>query len=87
MQLSAYNKGAAAGNKFGGSGLAKDFFIYTVDWSSDKISWKINGYEVASATNNINEPLFIMLSAGLNKDADNLPAAMQVDWVRCYEKA
>ena len=87
MQLSAYNKGAAAGNKFGGSGLAKDFFIYTVDWSSDKISWKINGYEVASTTNNINEPLFIMLSAGLNKDADNLPAAMQVDWVRCYEKA
>ena len=87
MQLSAYNKGAAVGNKFGGSGLAKDFFIYTIDWNADKIVWKINGYEVASAKNNINEPLFIMLSAGLNKDADNLPAAMQIDWVRCYEKA
>ena len=87
MQLSAYNKGAAVGNKFGGSGLAKDFFIYTIDWNADKIIWKINGYEVASAKNNINEPLFIMLSAGLNKDADNLPAAMQIDWVRCYEKA
>ncbi|MBQ4230448.1 MAG: glycoside hydrolase family 16 protein, partial [Salinivirgaceae bacterium] len=87
MQLSAYNKGAAAGNKFGGSGLAKDFFIYTVDWDASKITWKINGYEVASASNNINEPLFIMLSAGLNQAADNLPAAMQIDWVRCYEKA
>ena len=87
MQLSAYNKGAAVGNKFGGSGLAKDFFIYTIDWNADKIVWKINGYEVASAKNNINEPLFIMLSAGLNKDADNLPVAMQIDWVRCYEKA
>lgn len=87
MQLSAYNKGAAAGNKFGGSGLAKDFFIYTIDWDANTITWKINGYVVATAKNNINEPLFIMLSAGLNKDADNLPAAMQVDWVRCYEKA
>lgn len=87
MQLSAYNKGAAAGNKFGGSGLAKDFFIYTVDWDASKITWKINGYEVASTSNNINEPLFIMLSAGLNQVADNLPAAMQIDWVRCYEKA
>ncbi len=87
MQLSAYNKGAAAGNKFGGSGLAKDFFIYTIDWDASKITWKINGYEVASTSNNINEPLFIMLSAGLNQAADNLPAAMQIDWVRCYEKA
>lgn len=87
MQLSAYNGGKAAGNKFGGSGLAKDFFIYTVDWDASKITWKINGYEVASTSNNINEPLFIMLSAGLNQAADNLPAAMQIDWVRCYEKA
>ena len=87
MQLSAYSNGKATGNKFGGSGLAKDFFIYTIDWDANKISWKINGYEVASTSNNINEPLFIMLSAGLNQDADNLPAAMQVDWVRCYEKA
>ena len=87
MQLSAYSNGKATGNKFGGSGLAKDFFIYTIDWDANKISWKINGYEVASTSNNINEPLFFMLSAGLNKDADNLPAAMQVDWVRCDEKA
>ena len=87
MQLSAYNKGVAAGNKFGGSGLAKDFFIYTVDWDANTITWKINNYVVATAPNNIQEPLFLMLSAGLTNNADNLPAAMQVDWVRCYEKA
>ena len=87
MQLSAYNKGVAAGNKFGGSGLAKDFFIYTVDWDANTITWKINNYVVATAPNNIQEPLCLMLSAGLTNNADNLPAAMQVDWVRCYEKA
>ena len=87
MQLSAYNKGVAAGNKFGGSGLAKDFFIYSVDWDANTITWKINNYVVATAPNNIQEPLFLMLSAGLTNNADNLPAAMQVDWVRCYEKA
>lgn len=87
MQVSAYNKGAAAGNKFGGSGLAKDFFIYTVDWDANTITWKINGYTVATAPNNIQEPLFLMLSAGLTKDADALPSSMEIDWVRCYEKA
>lgn len=87
MQVSAYNKGVAAGNKFGGSGLAKDFFIYTVDWDANTITWKINGYPVATAPNNIQEPLFLMLSAGLTKDADALPSSMEIDWVRCYEKA
>lgn len=87
MQVSAYNKGVACGCKFGGSALSKDFFIYTIDWTADAIVWKINGYEVASAKNNIpQEQMFIMLSSGLTKDADNLPSAMQIDWVRCYEK-
>ena len=87
MQVSAYNKGVAAGSKFGGSGLAKDFFIYTVDWDANTITWKINGYTVATAKNNIQEPLFLMLSAGLTNDADALPSSMEIDWVRCYEKA
>lgn len=90
MQVSAYNKGKAAGSRFGGAALAKDYFIYTIDWTANSITWKINGIEVASTNNAIpQEPLFIMLSAGLLKNADNapLPSKFEVDWVRCYEKA
>lgn len=90
LQVSAYNNGKSAGNKLGGSGLAKDFFIYSVEWEQNKITWKINGVEVASTSNAVpQEPLFIMLSAGLNKNANdaNLPSAFEIDWVRCYEKA
>lgn len=90
MQMSAYNNGKAAGTKLGGSALGKDFFIYSVEWEANKITWKINNVEVASTTNAVpQEPLFVMFSAGLNKNADNaqLPSAFQIDWVRCYEKA
>ena len=90
MQMSTYNNGKAAGTKLGGSALGKDFFIYTVEWEANKITWKINNVEVASTTNAVpQEPLFVMFSAGLNKNADNaqLPSNFQIDWVRCYEKA
>ena len=90
MQMSAYTNGKAAGTKLGGSALGKDFFIYSVEWEANKITWKINNVEVASTTNAVpQEPLFVMFSAGLNKNADNaqLPSAFQIDWVRCYEKA
>lgn len=90
LQVSTYDNGKSAGNKFGGSGLAKDFFIYSVEWEQNKITWKINGVEFASTSNAVpQEPLFIMLSAGLNKNANdaNLPSAFEIDWVRCYEKA
>ena len=50
----------------------------------------INGFEVYSSTENIpDEPLYIMLSAGIQKDAEpqELPSNFEIDWVRCYEKA
>ena len=88
MQMSTYDNGKAAGTKLGGSALGKDFFIYSVEWEANKITWKINNVEVATATNAIpQEPLFIMLSAGLTNNELQLPSNFQIDWVRCYEKA
>lgn len=76
-------------DKMNGSSLSNDFHIYTLDWTPEKISWKINGYEVYSSTENIpNEPLYLMLSAGIHKEseAQELPSNFEIDWVRCYEK-
>lgn len=75
--------------KINGSSLAKNFYIYTLDWTENKIIWKINGMEVFSSTDGIpQEPLYLLLSAGIQKDInnENLPSAFEIDWVRCYEK-
>jgi len=76
--------------KMNGSTFAKDYFIYTLDWTENKLTWKVNGLEVFSTTEGIpNEPLYLLLSAGLQKEpTDELTSSsFEIDWVRCYEKA
>lgn len=76
--------------KINGSNFAKDYFIYTLDWTEQKLTWKINGIEVYSVTEGIpNEPLYLLLSAGIQQTPaqEFVPAAFEIDWVRCYEKA
>lgn len=88
MQMSAYDGKNTVGTKFGGKALSKDFFIYSIEWDQKQITWKVNGVEILTSSNVLpNEPLYIVLSAGLMRDADNLPSKMQIDWVRCFEKA
>ncbi len=65
------------------------YFIYTMEWTPNKITWKINGLEIASTTSNIpQEEMYIALSSGIysESEGESLPA-MEVDWVRCYQKA
>lgn len=77
--------------------LSKDFFIYTVEWSKNKIVWKINDqivkvhrywmhndFEIAS------HPMYIILNVAINgEDAkiykDELPDGMEVDWITVYK--
>ncbi len=69
------------------SKLSSDFFIYTFEWTPQLLVWKINGVEIASTNQGIpQEPMYILLSAGIQKEMDNtLPAKMEVDWVRCFQ--
>jgi beta-glucanase (GH16 family) len=73
-----------------GSSFTKGFFIYTMEWTAEKITWKINNTEVFSTSQGVpNEPLYLLFSSGIaNKtNPENLPASMEIDWIRCYEKA
>ena len=72
---------------FNGSKFLNNFFIYTLEWSSDKLIWKINDVPVKVQTNNIpQEPMYINFSSGVFSEASDgrLPAQMEIDWVRCY---
>jgi beta-glucanase (GH16 family) len=69
------------------SKLSSGFFIYTLEWTPQKLVWKINGMEVASSGQGIpEEPMYIVLSAGIQREPEDvLPAKMEADWVRCFQ--
>lgn len=68
-----------------GSRYANDFFIYTLEWTSDKLVWKINGEEVFRQTSNVpQEPMYVLLSGGLDKPISGM-TTMEVDWIRVYQ--
>lgn len=65
------------------------FFIYSLDWTKDKLEWKINGVTVHTQTQNVPEkPMYITLSSHLTEEPenDNFPVSIDIDWVRCYQK-
>ncbi len=70
--------------------FTSDFFIYSVEWSPEKIVWKINEKVVLTRTQGVpQDPMYLVLSAGVTDGATDhqLPAVMEIDWVRAYKKA
>jgi beta-glucanase (GH16 family) len=71
---------ASVGGKY-----SNDFYIYTLEWTPDKLVWKINNTEVLTQTGNVpQEPMFINLSGGLDKPVNSM-TTMEIDWVRVYQ--
>ena len=71
-----------------GANFSDDFFIYTLEWYPDKMVWKINGEKVKELTSNVpQDPMYLVFSSHILEDSDpgNLPASMDIDWVRCYK--
>jgi len=68
-----------------GGKYANDFYIFTLEWTADRLVWKINDTEIFSQTNGVpNEPMYILLSGGLDKPVNSM-TAMEIDWVRVYQ--
>jgi beta-glucanase (GH16 family) len=86
--LSVGNK---VNKKYASAGSGKytsDFFIYSLEWTKNKLIWKINGVPVIASGDGIPEaPMYINFSSGLYQDTNGsvLPATMEIDWVRCYQ--
>lgn len=75
--------------KYKRSKFQNDYFIYTLEWTPEKLIWKINGVEIAETTSTVPaEPMYLLLGSGLHKDLDgaSLPSRMEIDWVRCYQR-
>ena len=68
-----------------GSRYSNDYFIYSLEWTSDKLVWKINGTEVFTQTSDVpQEPMYILLAGGLDKPINGM-SSMEIDWVRVYK--
>jgi hypothetical protein len=61
-------------------------YIVAITWSKERITWRINGVELFSAPNIIDEPMYIAFSSGVTgKPNLSSPAALEVDWVKAYK--
>lgn len=68
-----------------GTKYSNDFFIYTLEWTSDKLVWKINNTEVFTQTSDVpQEPMYVLFSGGLDKPVNGI-TSMEIDWVRAYQ--
>jgi beta-glucanase (GH16 family) len=75
--------------KKGGSKFTSDYFIYTLEWTPDKLVWKVNGLEAMTQTTGVpQDPMYIGFSSGVSDPVPDhmLPTSMDVDWVRVYKK-
>ncbi len=75
--------------EYTGLDVSQDFFIYTFEWTKDKMTWKINGIVVNEQTQGIpKEEMYLVFSSAITGKVDGggLPASMEVDWVKCYQK-
>ena len=75
-------------SKTGGSKYADEYYIFTLEWTPNKLTWKINGKVFKTQTSGVpQEEMYINFSSNLKKDAaeSGLPSAMEIDWIRVYK--
>jgi beta-glucanase (GH16 family) len=68
-----------------GSRYSGNSFIFTLEWTADKLVWKINGVQAFVQTSNVpQEPMYVNLAGGLDKPITGM-TSMEIDWVRVYQ--
>lgn len=67
--------------------LHNDFYIVSLDWSPNRMEWKINGVTVHSQTSHIpNKPMYLIFSSHLFVEPEKeVHAELAIDWVKCYQ--
>ncbi len=66
-----------------------DYYIFSLEWSKNKMTWKVNGVPAYSTTTGIPQvPMYININSAVYQDVNGsvLPAELEVDWVRCYSE-
>lgn len=67
--------------------LGNEYYIFTLEWTEEKMVWMVNDMVVKEEHENIPDvPMYIVFSLGSTATpADkNVPARMDIDWVKAY---
>lgn len=72
------------------SGLkyTEDFYIFSLEWTPEKMVWKINDAVVKEVVKDIPAvPMYIVFSIGSDErqSIDDTTAQMEIAWIKCYE--
>lgn len=73
--------------QFSGLDITQDYFIYSLEWTKNKLVWKINDVVVNEQTQGVpQEEMYLVLSSGITGKVSQgkFPVSMDIDWVRCY---
>lgn len=68
--------------------LSNDFYIFTLEWTREKMVWMINDTVVREVHENIPDiPMYIFFSLGCTQEpgAKCIPSRMEIEWVRFYK--
>jgi hypothetical protein len=67
-----------------------DYYIFSLEWAKDKLTWKLNGIPVYTSTQGVPQvPMYVNINSALYQDVSGsalLPAELEVDWVRCFQQ-
>lgn len=64
-----------------------DFYIYSLEWNSKKIVWRVNGVEVYSQSSAVpQDEMFVNISANVIGDGKIADADLLVEWIKVYSE-
>lgn len=69
--------------------LAKEYYIFTLEWTEEKLVWMVNDMVIKEEHENIPDvPMYIVFSLGANEAPGDkcIPASLEIDWVRAYQR-
>lgn len=85
VALGAVGKGGNAVGAADDVKFSSDYFVYSLEWTAKKLTWRVNGVEVYSTTQSVpQEPMYICLSSNVVGEGDIADADMNVQWVKVY---
>lgn len=67
--------------------LGNEYYIFTLEWTEEKMVWMINDLVVKEVHENIPDvPMYVAFSLGAHETPGDkcLPARMEIDWVKGY---
>ena len=85
----------SVGGSYVGPDFSKEFSTFGVDWQPDRLTWYVNGHQVFQhvGTNISHEPMYILLNLAVGgsmpgdpNETTLFPSAMEIDYVRVYQR-